>query len=121
MTSYSQTLTSISELKWKYRVILVNGNESDLGVLFKTDSDIVDRDVIWFLFIDGSIHSNTDQKLSEILGSKIEKKHFKEGVNAVLIGKDGTVKSKQVNLNLKELMALIDTMPMRIQEMQRKL
>ena len=115
-------IDSISELKWSNRIILVNSEKVNQNVFNDNYAQIIDRDIIWFLFNDNLIHSNLEQEISKPLQAQLKDKYFKNGISAVLIGKDGYAKLKQTTFNLADFLALIDTMPMRIQEMKiRKL
>jgi len=119
-TDHAQTLNSISELRWDNRIILINGNESDLKQLSDNQRGIAERHIVWFLFTNNTIYSNSNDTLSKSLHSQLKEKHFNQNINTVLIGKDGGVKSKNATLDLVQLWSLIDNMPMRIQEIQYK-
>ena len=114
----SNALDSISELEWKNRIVFVSGSDDDLASFTENQDEITDRHIIWFLFAKDSVHSNSEKKLSKALAMALRANYFKNNTKAILIGKDGGVKSEQTLFDLLDFLSLIDTMPMRLEEMQ---
>ena len=113
--------------RWKHRLVIAFVSTRDAarevesslrklrpGVL---DRDLLVMDVSASTQIRGAIRFPIDE--SEALRRRLSIPS--EGNHFVLIGKDGGVKARQSgNLSLDEFFALIDTMPMRREEMRRK-
>lgn len=114
-------LESLEDLKWEKRIILVK-EDSDEGLsqLRVAVEAINERHIVWFRLSDGKIETNYEGELSGDFSDKLESKYFKEfDANVSLIGKDGTVKSKDDKLDLKDYFSQIDSMPMRQREMRQ--
>ena len=112
-------LYSLDELEWQHRIIIVKHQTADAETLFSNYEDqIKDRDIVWFFLADGLVETNYEGSISKQLLLKLERMTFAYKTQTILIGKDGTIKAKQNELSLDKLFALIDTMPMRIQELE---
>lgn len=116
---------SLQDLRWKYRVILVFAREpyrsNALQNLDEFKAEIEERDIAWFVLDDNSLHTNYDGKLDDQLRKELMNSYFTPipAETAVrLIGKDGTLKSRSVDLDLEATFGLIDQMPMRRAEMR---
>lgn len=91
----------LSQFKWKKRIVLVIYS-LDKKYLFEKQKNIFNNDVLKF--------RERDLVLIGMLKSK--------SLSVSLIGKDGTIKLKTKNpLSSKELISIIDAMPMRMEEM----
>lgn len=119
----SNALERINELEWSSRIILVRVlGESDevLNALKKLDYEIKDREIYWFVFIEGNIETNYKGEIQENFHTDTLKTYFSDTEeNVVLIGKDGGIKQKLKHLDLQDIFDLIDTMPMRKMEMKK--
>ena len=117
-------LEGIEELEWNNRIILIHsGDESNeiIDRLKHYHHEIKDRHIYWFVLSNQVIHTNYEDTLSENLYNKTLKVYFQDNeFNILLIGKDGGIKQEQKTLDLEKIFALIDTMPMRQQEMLRQ-
>ncbi len=115
-------LERISELEWSSRIILVRAfgeSEEVLKVFRKLDSEIQDRHIYWFVFIEENLETNYKSEIQEDFHSDTLKTYFSDTeTNVVLIGKDGGIKQKSKDLDLQGIFDLIDTMPMRQMEMR---
>ncbi len=118
---------SLDELKWKNRILLVFSNDETVNSsiqeeLIREKAEVDNRDIIYFIFTPKDVISNSDYTLSAETKSESQQKFFKEKDNPkiILIGKDGGVKINQSQLNLDEIFRRIDSMPMRIREMQNQ-
>ncbi len=122
----SQTNIEIKDLQWKNRVLLVfpsDKNAKGLDLADAIQEDLVERDLIYFYF-GGELESNSQytftknhqKELQKLYGSGTDKGNY------VLIGKDGGSKLQESgnDINWPLLFSTIDSMPMRIREMNNK-
>ena len=117
----------LDDLRWKYRIILVSAHEphtsNALVNLNELAAEIEERDIAWFVLGDDELHTNYKGKLKHTLREQIVDRYFTPVPNetsVLLVGKDGTLKYHSSDLNLEATFGLIDQMPMRREEMQRK-
>jgi len=113
---------------WDFRIVLVSTPSSEVddhvSELKRAQEAINERHILWFVFGDDSVATNYDnaEPLGEEFRPTVLKRYFSEqseGKTQVrLIGKDGGVKARSAKLDLQQLFALIDTMPMRQAEMR---
>jgi len=115
----------LDSLQWKYRVILIFAREplmsNALTNLNGFEAAIEERDIAWFVLDDKSLHTNYDGKLDDKLREQLMHRYFTPvptGTVVLLIGKDGTLKSRSSDLDLEAVFGLIDRMPMRRREMR---
>ncbi len=116
-------MENIQELHWKNRVILIQTEDVDdyISLLQEADSQIRDRHILWFILTSKEVLSNYPGSIGLTFLKQTKSKYFSaENREVVLIGKDGGVKRRASSLQLQELFDLIDTMPMRRQEMSNK-
>jgi len=117
----SGTLTDITSLEWKYRVIVVNEtqNEEETRVLLKKHTAAInDRDIVWFIINEDRALTNYPGRLSENLLSSTRERYGTGQGRVILIGKDGDIKSRSDHLDLEAIFSEIDAMPMRQYEMR---
>ena len=117
------SLENLNSLKWSNRIILVSSNgypEQFISQLESRSSDIDDRDIVWFLFHKDFIETNYSGEIAQSFLTSIKSRYFENiTTRVVLLGKDGGVKDVADELNLPELFALIDGMPMRRAEINQ--
>ena len=118
---------SLEDLRWKHRVILIFAREpylsNALSNLDELKAEIEERDIAWFLINENTLHTNYDGKPGDQLREELMNSYFTPVPTETavrLIGKDGTLKSSSIDLNLEATFGLIDRMPMRREEMRRK-
>ena len=118
---------SLEDRRWQYRVILIFARDqylsNALNNLDEFKAEIEERDIAWFVLDDNMLHTNYDGRLEDNLRQELMDSYFTPlpAETAVrLIGKDGTVKSRSIDLDLEATFGLIDRMPMRRAEMRRK-
>ena len=120
----SNSLESVSDLRWQYRILLISSPDNfkadALAKFSRLKDEIRDRDLVWFYLFSDHIETNYMHGLSKGFVTNIKKQYLKVNHSAILIGKDGGVKLRQSALDLKQILALIDTMPMRLDEMKNK-
>jgi len=116
---------SLEDLRWKHRVILIFAREpylsNALSNLDELKAEIEERDIAWFVLGDNMLHTNYDGKLDDQLREELMDSYFTPVPTETavrLIGKDGTLKSSSIDLNLEATFGLIDRMPMRREEMR---
>jgi hypothetical protein len=116
------TLKAVGELKWQNRVILVwpEGDARDeIAMLDGADPEIADRHILWFVLGPDSLTTNYPSAIGDDFVDETAARYRNEKESVViLVGKDGGVKRRSVRLDLDDLFALIDTMPMRRSEME---
>ena len=116
-------LSNLDSLEWKNRVVILNeikNQDKSLQLLKEQEAQIDDRDIIWFSIKDNLVLSNYKGDLSSEFVSKIREKFSHLQNKVILIGKDGGIKSKSDYLNLEDIFSEVDSMPMRLFEMQKK-
>ena len=117
------SLEDLSSLKWSNRIILVSSNEYPeqfISQLESRNSDIVDRDIVWFLFHKDFIETNYSGEIAQSFSTSIKSLYFgNTATRVVLLGKDGGMKDVADKLDIPELFALIDGMPMRRAEINQ--
>ena len=120
--SVSLSAKILKDHLWKHRIIIVF-TEQDLSKEWKnTKEKLTDRHLIYYQ-INNKNQLVTNQKEQITLDSikAIREKYYQQSdqpTQVILIGKDGGIKNRSNKLDLDALYALIDTMPMRIQEMR---
>jgi len=117
----------LADLRWNYRLILVFAPApiaaKAVSNLEQYRAELDDRDIAWFVLTEDSLRTNFPKYLEEDFRERLTARYFtpKPAEPAVvLIGKDGTVKSRTSDLDLEATFGLIDRMPMRMEEMRRK-
>ena len=120
----------LNEFKWKNRLVLLFAfNQQDEGLnafelaVKQAPEDFLDRDMILFKILKEGPSTVGTQALSPESGAKIREqlRVYSDSFSVYLVGKDGTVKLKgDASTSLSEIFALIDTMPMRRNEIMRR-
>lgn len=110
---------TLSEMKWQYRILLIEESEDYQQVLSDASNEIKDRHLVWFLVTSEQILSNLSGPIPKRLQQDIRKRNVDNEV--ILIGKDGGVKLRKKKLNLPYIFSTIDAMPMRQAEMNSML
>jgi len=118
---------SLEDFHWKYRVILIFAREpymsNALSNLSELEKEIEERDIAWFVLDENTLHTNYGGKLEDQLREELMDSYFTpvpDETAVRLIGKDGTLKSRSIDLNLEATFGLIDRMPMRRAEMRTR-
>ena len=119
----------LSKYLWRHRLLLIFSPSSqtpafqELAHQLKQQREgVADRDLLVFSLIsDGQSQVGEDvmtRQAAENLRRRFQV--AADEFRVVLIGKDGTVKLSERTVRLSEIFALIDSMPMRQQEMREK-
>jgi len=116
----------LADYKWKNRIIVASmpdGKEQREAAagLKQKKAGILDRDLIVIDVTPKRMRTSGTIRLSRQATEELrERLSIGDAPVFVLIGKDGGVKSRQSSsLNLEKFFALIDTMPMRKEEMRK--
>lgn len=120
-------LTNLTDLKWENRIILVNtvnNKDSILNTFEQNETEINERDIVWFVMYNNAVTTNFNGYLTDnFVSNTIEKYKLKDTNDqqkVILLGKDGSIKSNHKSLLLEAIFSQIDAMPMRQIEMQSK-
>ena len=112
----------LRKFKWQNRILIIVDKEANtLARKIKKDysTEFQDRDLLIIKVIDNKVFMNdslVSHSLKESVFSIIDKQAGNN--NMILIGKDGKVKHKYFfNHEISEILDDIDSMPMRIREM----
>lgn len=119
----ASSLTDISDLLWKNRVIIItqpNNFAFDISILKNAKHEFDEREIIWFLIKDASVESNYSDDISNDFKLNISKAFQALEFEIILFGKDGSIKLRRNDLNLNEIFSTVDAMPMRIREIENK-
>ena len=122
LTTQGAGMNSLSDYKWKNRLILVQATDENAGeidTLRSARAEVDDRDIVWFVNTGADLVSNQDG-VSSSLESEIKAllDQFRSDERVLLIGKDGGMKSREPSLDLDAIFRRIDRMPMRMREMR---
>ena len=129
-TSEEMMGKDLTEHKWKNRVVLVITNDTSITMFNKQMEElrkdlpgIIDRKIVIYKILPNKYQVETSEK-SEWKTSSDLFKNYKQtdsSFEVILIGLDGGIKlSKNELLTTEELFSLIDSMPMRAQELKNK-
>lgn len=119
----------LSQYRWQQRLLLVFTPGTDfpayrtfLKQLDQKRAGVLDRDLLVFRLVNRGQSRVGEAKLSPS-GAETLRRRFEvrpDEFRVVLIGKDGGVKQSAGAVDLTDIFGLIDSMPMRQQEMQEK-
>lgn len=125
--SLSLPANPLDKYLWKNRILIVQSkgqNQALNQLLLKNQEALADRDLIVInlttekIKLANQIRPTREERTALLNKFKLSKA---EQPTFVLIGKDGGEKSRQTQtLDLEKIFALIDTMPMRKNEMKKK-
>jgi len=120
-----KSINHLSDLKWKNRVLVVVTNDkaeiNDLITIYNIE--LTEREFVIIQF-DGENSFIDDKLMSKRFSYSLKKKvkDIPEEVHLILIGKDGEIKNTFTkNTDLNEIFSEVDKMPMRMNEMRRKI
>lgn len=119
-----KVMQSIQGFEWQHRIILIKEevtcDEQVTATLLSAKAAIDERHILWFLICNEQLQTNYSGALGEqFVANTIDGYFIRDDVTVILIGKDGGIKRRTDSLNLDELFALIDSMPMRQSEINR--
>ena len=124
-----ETPMDLSQFQWKNRLLFLfapNHSHPLFDVLQKSiakqQAEVADRDLAIFEIMEsGTSRMDTNDLDPQVAQSLRDKFDVSPGQLAlILVGKDGSVKlNRQEQTRLEDIFALIDSMPMRRQEMEK--
>lgn len=111
---------TLESLRWDYRVIAVfaasDGAGDDAANRLTSTAGMADHDIAWFVVTPEAMQSSLSRSIDR---ASLTARHRTDGFEAVRVGKDGGVKSRQTDrLDIDTFFDEIDHMPMRQQEIQ---
>lgn len=114
------TIASRSELRWNYRLLLIDAARAGVALsdLAVADDAVRERDLLWFVRFGDDLRSNYRGELDAGLAEEILNRVQNSSAAVVLIGKDGGRKLGLDTFELDTLLRRIDAMPMRRQEIR---
>ena len=125
-----ETPMDLSQFQWKNRLLFLfapNRSHPLFDVLQKSiaiqQAEVADRDLVIFEILESGSssmdRSDLDPQVAQSLRDKFDVRPGRFAV--ILVGKDGGIKlNRQDQTRLEDIFALIDTMPMRREEMRQK-
>lgn len=117
----AEPLENLAQLQWSNRVIVVDASRQPAGTpLVSAEAEIDDRHILWFVLNGDAIKTNYKGELTGKFAHHLRRTLQLAPGEAVLIGKDGGIKSRRGELDTAALFAQIDTMPMRQREMREQ-
>lgn len=114
-------VTDLTAFGWSNRLIVVDAaGDAERAVLRlrAAYTEVVDRDVFWFVLDGRTVRSNFTGALEVGFADAVRAQLRLQSGEIVLVGKDGGIKARSASLDEAALFALIDTMPMRQREMR---
>lgn len=111
----------LERFRWEYRVLLVFENPEAIPALRRAEEEVGDRQIVWFAAEGGQWKTNWEEELPQEFAQGLSRYH-RTGPGkpeVVLLGKDGGEKCRGRNFDLAAIFALIDSMPMRREEIRR--
>ncbi len=116
------TLTRVSELIWKNRVILIWTDSPAFyqNTLKQFSAGMKDRDIVWFIFNGSKITSNFRGLIADTFVTNTTRDYLPGEHTLLLIGKDGGIKVRHHQLRPNDLFEIIDQMPMRQYEIKAR-
>ena len=119
-------LENLESLRWEYRLVVVHATgsaaEHALSNFKYYAPGIEERDIAWFLITDDAVSTNYNGTLADDFRENLLNTWFNpipDQNTLLLIGKDGSLKSRSDDLDLESTFQTIDNMPMRRQEMRQ--
>lgn len=119
-------IRDLRPLQWEQRVLLLFADDKErlplLDELRSRAPEITEREIAWFIIAEERLDTNFKKPLGGQFADSLRKRYRteKDGLEVVLIGKDGGVKARYPQLDLPAVFARIDSMPMRQAEMRRQ-
>ena len=125
-----ETPMDLSQFQWKNRLLFLfapNRSHPLFEVLQKSianqQAEVADRNLVVFEILESGTSkmdtTDLDRQAAQSLRDKFEVRQGRFAV--ILVGKDGGIKlNRQENTRLEDIFALIDSMPMRREEMRQK-
>ncbi|MEO1079131.1 MAG: DUF4174 domain-containing protein [Pseudomonadota bacterium] len=119
-TASTPSLRDSKDLRWTYRLLLLDAtiDAEALASLSSVRRELRERDVLWFVLGDNGLDSNYVGDVAPALQAELVARLRNSNAAVALIGKDGGLKLRADVLDIEDVFARIDSMPMRIREMR---
>lgn len=116
----SPALRDSGDLRWTYRLLLLDAaiDAEALASLTSVRRELRERDVLWFVLGENRFESNFAGVVDPALRVELAARLRSSNATVALIGKDGGLKLRADRLDIEDLFARIDSMPMRVREMR---
>lgn len=106
----------LSQYQWENRIILIKSDDpTPMMELLGASRELDERDIIWFQLRNDTLYHNSPVHVPNESKMALDY-YFGDDTIAVLIGKDGMIKSRDGDWDLSRYINQIDTMLMRQQE-----
>ena len=117
-------LSAVQQLQWQNRVLIIWSNQAQAefdGFIEAYQVAIDDRDMVLFVIDrDRRVFSNYSGNIDNHLVTSLISNFPQQIGNYFLLGKDGEIKSYGNKLDIEQIFAEINLMPMRRQEMHNR-
>lgn len=124
---YSTAKSQLSKHRWDHRLVIVSSQDSSNALvsrqleMFHTSKAELKERKLFVYQVQGNTVSTDDGAVDSQTAKEVLRKVKLSDFEVILIGLDGGVKRRyQEIVSTEELFALIDSMPMRMEEMRRK-
>lgn len=100
--------------QWQYRIIVIGESQPEILAQLQANREAIkERDIIWFYYDEKTVVTNVPGSFEQKQADQVRRYATNMDDLAILIGKDGGIKSRQQQWDLDILLAQIDRMPMR--------
>ncbi|MEM8661855.1 MAG: DUF4174 domain-containing protein [Pseudomonadota bacterium] len=116
----AKSLKDVKQLKWQNRVLILWSQDIDgtyTDVTTEHMAALKDRDLIVFVIDETNLRTNFEGELTDSFRTSLRERYPREKANFFLLGKDGGLKRYGQEFNARETFAVIDSMPMRMREL----
>ncbi|MFK8041791.1 DUF4174 domain-containing protein [Congregibacter sp.] len=118
----SDLLTDLHELRWEYRILVVNEPEAPQELIVRLQDNaeaLNERRLAWFMISGNELRSNYVGPVANELRNNILLRLDPAVNDVILMGLDGGVKARGDEIDLEALYGTIDAMPMRRSELRK--
>jgi len=125
-------LMNLEPMEWQNRIIVIDPHASQISQVDKTtikewirlltenQSQVVERHIYWFV-LSNPVETNYLGAIAEPFTENLRTRYRFDAHPVLLIGKDGEIKERAQDLDLKYFYHQIDQMPMRRMEMRQQM
>ncbi|WP_137166755.1 DUF4174 domain-containing protein [Salinimonas lutimaris] len=105
--------------QWQYRIIVIGESQPEILAQLQANREAIEeRDIVWFYYDKETVMTNLPGSFEQKQADSVRRYASNMNALAILIGKDGGIKSRQQQWDLDTLLAQVDRMPMRRAEQQ---
>lgn len=125
-------LMNLEPLEWQNRIIVIDPQASQVpqvekttiqewvGLLKENRAQVVERHIYWFV-LSNPVETNYSGAILSSFAENLRTRYRFDAHPVLLIGKDGEIKERAQDLDLKYFYHQIDQMPMRRMEMRQQM